>query len=59
MQELEATNHRLESEVRRLSENSATSQASQESLVSRMEELDRANKAASGKYDEEVSLLNP
>ena len=54
LQELEASNHRLEAEVRRLSDNSATSQASQDSLVTRMEEQDRGNKAAARKHDEEV-----
>ncbi len=60
MQELESTNHRLEGEVRRLSESNAMSQSSQEALSSRLEEQERLGKAASRKHDEEVGhLWNP
>ena len=57
MQELENTNHRLEGEVRRLSESNAASQSSQEALSSRLEEQERLGKAASRKHDEEVGHL--
>lgn len=59
IQELEASNHRLEGEVRRLSDNAASSLSAQETMASKVEEAERAAKATARQHEQQVLYLPP